>query len=72
MSLVNKNIFELQLMKLHKASLHTMKLNYDLTISMVNTDKHKDQLTLHGYGEVEEMGERCGWVDVGLMEEWGG
>lgn len=27
------------------------------------TDKHRDQLTLHGYGEVEEMGGRCGWVD---------
>lgn len=33
------------------------------------TDTHKDQLTLHGYGEVEEMGGRCGWVDGGLTGE---
>lgn len=43
-------------------SIHEHTRNYHPTTAM--TDKHKDQLTLHGYGEVEEMGGRCGWVDV--------
>lgn len=35
----------------------------------MKTDKHKDQLTLHGYGEVEEVGGRCGWGGCGFDRE---